>query len=373
MSDFPLSDALGFTGGKVQRQKDIDQEVHRTVALLNPFPFNKALPSHYHDHVLIGPYLNVGKTNPAGLGDCVYRRSTKNVPNVTTEFRTLTDRSLPTIPDSRLFFVLVRRLRRPPGVVQMHWGTNFGLIQTLFVFSPTPRRLLQHTELASTPPTFSVAGPSRHYSPPAGKRVRKTRFGPPLPVTPDAKRLFSRVPRPQISPLNFDYLALPHSLASTSRPYSSDNLAMQYNIETSPLNPFHERLPISFDLPSIPTIDNVEPAASVQEVPFAHFSPQGMIINSAAEANDRCADDTRTIISISSGTASEAVVAQPAGKKHSIIYVSSGSSSSPLSFGSDTDLELGYPPNGGLDDKICVRVAVYGRKYAWHAGRVLTL
>ncbi|KAK6984265.1 hypothetical protein R3P38DRAFT_3232008 [Favolaschia claudopus] len=352
MSDFPLSDALGFTGGKVQRQKDIDQEVHRTVALLNPFPFNKALPSHYHDHVLIGPYLNVGKTNPAGLGDWYYRCLPKEHKKCTQRYHRIShpDRSvlLPTIPDSRLFFVLVRRLRRPPGVVQMHWGTNFGLIQTLFVFSPTPRRLLQHTELASTPPTFSVAEVPLVIIPPRPVTCAKDSIRSPTSCYSGCKAIVLSC----TSASNFSSqfrIIWPYLILSLllHAPYSSDNLAMQYNIETSPLNPFHERLPISFDLPSIPTIDNVEPAASVQEVPFAHFSPQGMIINSAAEANDRCADDTRTIISISSGTASEAVVAQPAGKKHSIIYVSSGSSSSPLSFGSDTDLELGYPPNGG--------------------------
>ena len=65
---FPFASSLGYTGGKKIMREDINAALRDRLTLLVPLPVNNILPTHYMGHVLTGPLLNVGATNPDGLG-----------------------------------------------------------------------------------------------------------------------------------------------------------------------------------------------------------------------------------------------------------------------------------------------------------------
>lgn len=60
MSDFPFAQCLGYFGGKKKMQAEINRDLSKLLAKLVPCPHDAIRPTHFGDHVLTSPRLNVG-------------------------------------------------------------------------------------------------------------------------------------------------------------------------------------------------------------------------------------------------------------------------------------------------------------------------
>ncbi|KAK6969206.1 hypothetical protein R3P38DRAFT_3298634 [Favolaschia claudopus] len=387
--NFPFSDTLGFTGGKIKRRHDINQALRQLLSFLNPLPYNAVLPRDYLGHALVGARQNVGHQGLDHFAGWFHHCDGTVHVDCTAPYHPIT----PARPD----------LLQHPDVK--------NLLRARTEVAPTPRKPVTypnsvriHSRSSPTPlgrrtrfqkPVSSIAKSSQPRSRPH-TRTRKTRFGPPLAHSSDGGQIpqpasCPPVFRPRILPIDYNPgICLHYLLRSrdiliaheeSNSIASSSNLAppAMFNaadstVNSSPINPvdpaflkylatYAFRNTTTTPTRAVEAGKAITPTSASSIAP--HYSSDGFILGQLSQATSANPFDERpTAISTTSSALN--VIEPPVTKPlclnaNSPISISSGSSS-PLNLSSDTDLELGYPPEV-LNGDMSVRLAIFHPEY----------
>ncbi|KAK7012945.1 hypothetical protein R3P38DRAFT_3007713 [Favolaschia claudopus] len=360
--NFPFSDTLGFTGGKVQRRRDINLALRQLLSFLNPLPYNAVLPRDHLGHALAGARQNVGHQGLDNFaGWFHYCDETVHV-DCKEPYQAITPARHDLLHHPEVKNLLRARAEVAPTPRKPASYPNSVRIRSRS--SPTP--LGRRTRFQK--PVSSITGSSQPRSHPH-TRIRKTRFGPPLNSDGGETSQTASCPplsRPPISPI--DYNPVSNKIASSSNltPKGANS-----TVNSSPINPVDPEFlkylaayafgnTTTTPTRAIQTLSKpITPTSASSKAP--HYSPDGFILGQLSQAtSDNPFDDGPTSISTKSNVI-ESPLTKPLCNANSPISISSGSSS-PLNLSSDTDLELGYPPEVVKAD-MTVRLAIFHPEY----------
>ncbi|KAK6997015.1 hypothetical protein R3P38DRAFT_3069315 [Favolaschia claudopus] len=339
---FPFSDTLGFTGGKVQRRRDINQALRQLLSFLNPLPYNAVLSRDHLGHALAGARQNVGHQGLDHFaGWFHYCDETVHV-DCKEPYQAITPARHDLLHHPEVKNLLHARAEVAPTPRKPASYPNSVRIRSRS--SPTP--LGRRTRFQK--PVSSIAGSSQPRSHPH-TRIRKTRFGQPLNSDGGETSQTASWPplsRPPISPIDYNpgTIFIPVTYQTRLRPHPILHLKERI-AQSSPINPVDPEFlkylaayafgnTTTTPTRAIQTVSKpITPTSASSKAP--HYSPDGFILRQLSQANSE----------------------NPFGNANSPISISSGSSS-PLNLSSDTDLELGYPPEVVKAD-MTVRLAIF--------------